>query len=192
MGGRGNVVRQAHFTNHADATQSHCVLAVLRGFLSVGIGEIAIRLGDRTEIFFDEREGLGFLELSSDDQDHVVGLVKLSVEGLQIFDWHALDIGTVADGRFPIVVPFVGCGANSLAQNCGRAVLTALELVADDGHFRNQVVALDETVDQPVGLDRDAKLEIFVVRWHRLEIIRAVVVRGSVKARAVIAQCLGN
>ena len=87
----------------------HDALAVLGRLLGVGVAR-ACRLGFGIEpkYFSDKRERLGLVELAGDDEHAVVGLVVLLVEGLQVFDRHALDVGAVADGGFAVVVPLVG------------------------------------------------------------------------------------
>ena len=42
-----------------------------------------------------------------------------------------------------------------LFSTAAGRVLAALELVADDGHLADKVLALDEAVDQPVGFQRE-------------------------------------
>ncbi len=44
----------------------------------------------------------------------IVGLIVLAVEGLQLVDRHALDIGAIADRRLAVVVPLERDGVNPL------------------------------------------------------------------------------
>ena len=55
-----------------------------------------------------------------------------------------------------------------------------------------QVLALDEAVDQPVGFERDAELEVLVGGGHGLEVVGAVDVGGAVEAGPVVAERLGH
>ena len=151
-----------------------------------------VGFGNGAEVLLHQGKRLGFLELAGDDQDDVVGLIVLAVEGLQVVDRHALDVGAVADGRFAVVVPLVGGGVDALHEDALRAVLAALELVADDRHFRDQVLALDEAVDEAVGFELDAELEVLVGGRHGLEVVGAIDVGGAVEAGAVVAQGLGH
>ena len=116
----------------------------------------------------------------------------LAVERLQVFDWHALDVAAVADGRFAVVVPFIGDGGHALAQNVLRVVFPHLEFVADDRHFREQVLALDIAVDQAVCFQADAELEVGFGGGHGFEIVRAIDPGGAVEVSAVVAEGLGN
>ena len=67
-----------------------------------------------------------------------------------------------------------------------RRVLAALELVADDRHLGEQVLALDEAVDQPVGLQLDGEFEVLVGGRQRLEVVGAVEPGGAVELGAVV------
>ena len=51
---------------------------------------------------------------------------------------------------------------------------------------------LDEAVDEAVGFERDAELEVLVGGGHGLEVVGAVAIRGAVEAGPVIAQRLGH
>ena len=98
----------------------------------------------------------------------------------------------VADRRLAVVVPFVGRGVDPLVEDRAGVVLAAFELVADDRHFRQQVFALDEAVDEPIAFESDAELEVLVGGGHGLEVVGAVAVRGAVEAGPVIAKRLGH
>ena len=184
------MIGHADRADRADAAQRDRAFAVLRRLLGVGGVELARRLGDRAEVFFDEGEGLRLLELAGHDQHDVIGLIILLVKGLQVLDRHALDVGAVADGGLAVVVPFVGGGVDPLVEDRAGVVLAAFELVADDGHFREQIFALDEAVDEPIGFEGDAEFEVLVGGGHGLEVVGAVDVGGAVEAGPVIAQRL--
>ena len=87
-------------------------------------------------------------------------------------------------------MPFVGRRLNALRENSLGAVLPALELIADDGELGEEILPLDEAVDEPVALEMDGEIEVFVAGREGLEVVRAVNVRRAVEAGAVIAQRL--
>ena len=129
-----------------------------------GLGIDAEVLGDVFKCFL-------FVELAGDDQHGVVGLVELLVEGPQVVDRHALDVGAVADGRLAVVVPFVGDGRHPLRQHALGRVLARLELVADHGELGREVFGLDRAVDHAVGLELDGELEVLVAGRQGLEVV---------------------
>ena len=96
----------------------------------------------------------------------------------------------IADRRFAVVVPFIGAGHHALREDPLRIVFARLEFVADDGHFREKVLALDVAVEQPIGLELDAELEVVVGCGHGFEVIGAVDPGGAVEAGAMIAEGL--
>ena len=132
------------------------------------------------------------LELAGDDQDAVIRLIVFLVERAEVVDGHALDVDAAADRRLPVVVPLEGGGVDPLVEDRAGVVLAPLELVADDGHLRGQVLPLDEAVDEPVALHRDAELEVVVGGGHGLEVVGAIDVGGAVEAGPVIAEGLGD
>ena len=82
-----------------------------------------------------------------------------------------------------------------LRMYCG-IVFALLELVADHGHFLVEVLLLDEAIDEPIGLELDAELEIVVGAEHGFVIVGAVEPGGAVEAwpRGPTGPCptLGN
>ena len=55
-----------------------------------------------------------------------------------------------------------------------------------------QVLALDEAVDEAIGFEPDAELEVLVGGRHGLEVVGAIDHGGAVEAGAVIAERLGH
>ena len=190
--GRRDVIRHARRADRANPAQRDRAFAVLRRFLGVGGIELARRFRDRAEVFFHEGEGLRLLELAGHDQHDVIRLIILLVKGLQVVDGHAFDVGPAADGGLAVVVPFVGRGVDPLVEDGAGVVLAAFELVADDRHFRQQILALDEAVDETIAFESDAELEVLVGGGHGLEVVGAVAIRGAVEAGPVIAKRLGH
>ena len=184
------MIGHARRADRANPAKRDRAFAVLRRLLGVGGIELARRFRYRTEVFFHEGEGLRLLELAGHDQHDVIRLIILLVEGLEVFDGHAFDVGPAADGGLAVVVPFVGRRVDPLVEDRAGVVLAAFELVADDRHFRQQVLALDETVDEPIAFESDAELEVLVGGGHGLEVVGAVAVRGAVEAGPVIAKRL--
>src|SRR5437660_12882121 len=95
---------RSHVTN---AAKSHGSLAILRRLLGVSIVQLPFGTRDGAEIFLHQREGFRLVELASDHEHDVIGLVELLVKGAQVIDWHALDVAAVANGRFAVVMPLI-------------------------------------------------------------------------------------
>ena len=123
MRGGRDVIEQADQPDVADPAQRDESLAVLRRLLGVGLRELAVGLGQRAKVFRDVFKCFLFVELAGDDEHGVVGLVEFLVEGPQVVDRHALDVGAVADGRLAVVVPLVGDGHHPLRQHALGRVL---------------------------------------------------------------------
>jgi hypothetical protein len=85
-----------------------------------------------------------------------------------------------------VVMPLVGGRHHPLRQDPLGAVLSPLELVADDRHLRLEIFLPDEAVDHPVGFELDAELEVGGGRRHRLVIVGAVEPGGAVEAGPVL------
>ena len=190
VGRRRHVIGRHQRTDLADAAEDHRPLAVLGRLLGVGGIQPPRRLRDRAEVFRRQFEGLGRLEFPRHDQHDVVGLVEALVKVAEVFDRHPLDVGTIADRRLAVVVPFVGCRLDALREDTLRAVLAALELVADNGELGEEVLPLDEAVDEPIALEVDGEVEVFVTGGEGLEVVRAVDVCRAVEAGAMVAQRL--
>ncbi len=73
-----------------------------------------------------------------------------------------------------------------------RRVLAPLELVADDGHFREQVLLLDEAVHQAVGFELEGELQVVVAGRQRLEVVGAIDPGRAVEPGPAFLQGLGN
>ena len=179
-----------HRTNLADAAQDHRPLAVLGRLLGVGGIQPPRRLRDRAEVFHRQFEDLRRLELPRHDEHDVVRLVEALVEVAEVVDRHALDVGAVPDRRLAVVVPFVGRRLDALRENSLGAVLPALELIADNSELGEKILPLDEAVDEPVALEMDGEVEVFVAGREGFEVVRAVDVRRAVEAGTVITQRL--
>ena len=111
----------------ADAPQGDGPLAVLGGLGGVRPEKLvrarAVRPREDTELLGDEFERPIRIEAAGDDEDRIVRLVVLPVEGLQPVDGHILDVRARADGGIPVVVPVVGGGQDPLLEYALRAVL---------------------------------------------------------------------
>src|SRR6267142_1031928 len=115
-------------------------------------------------------------------------MVPGAVEGLQLVDRHALDVGALADGRIAVVVPWIGELLHALEQHRARAVLAHLELVAHHGHLAVQVLARDARGHHAVGLHGERPVQVFRRRREGLEVVGAVVRGRPVPARAAARQ----
>ncbi len=73
-----------------------------------------------------------------------------------------------------------------------RIVLARFELAANDGHFGEQVLALDVAVDEAVGFQADAEFEIGVGPFHRLEIVGPVHPGCAVEGGTALAKRFGD
>jgi hypothetical protein len=156
---------------------------VERRQLARGARDCAKMLGDR-------RQRLRHIDPAADDQQRIVGLVPGPVERLQPVDRNELDVRARANDRIAVVVPAEREPLHAGEQHAARLVLAHLELVADHGHLAVEVALRDPAADQPVGLQADRPVEVFVARGERLEVRRAVVRRGAVIARAASRQFL--
>ena len=67
------------------------------------------RPGNRSEFFDNKIECFGFVDFACHDQDRVVRLIKLPVEGLKTFNRNIFNVGTGPDGGVAVVVPEI-CG----------------------------------------------------------------------------------
>ena len=143
-------------------------------------------------MLLDQGHRLGRVELARNHQHAIIGLVILAIELLQLVDRHALDVGAVADRRFAVVVPVEGRGHDPLVEQVAGGVFAALELVAHDRHFREQIFLLDEAVDEAVGFQVEREVEVVLAGRQGLEVVRAVDPRAAVEAGAALLQRLGN
>ena len=91
-----------------------------------------------------------------------------------------------------VVVPVEGGRHHPLVEQIAGRVFAPLELVAHDGHFREQVLLLDEAVDQPVGLQVERELQVVFAGRQRLVVVRAIDPGAAVEPRAALLQGLGN
>ena len=181
MTSRRNVIEGTDNTDFTDATQRHRSFAVLSRLFGVGRLQLARRLGNRTKIFADELERLGLFKPTGHDDHRVVRLIVLSVEGPQIFDGHFFDVRSVADRRFAVVVPVERRAGHALTEDRVGRVLTPLELVPHDGHFRREVFRLDEAVDHPIGFEPDRERQVVIVGGERLVVVGPVEPRRPVE-----------
>ena len=165
---------------------------ILGRFQCVGGLQLPGRAREGAEIFLHEVQRLGLLEPTRNHQDDIVRLVKLLVEGPEVFHRNLLNVTPVADRGLAVVVPVVCGGGQPLAKHPGRGIFTALKLVADDGHLRLQILLLDEAVHEPVGLEIKGEFQIFIGRHQRLVIIHPVAGRASVELGAMLLKRLGN
>ena len=189
---RRNVVQDPHDRHVAHASQRHEPFAVLRRFFGVWLFEDALGTGNRSEILGDRGQRLVLVETPGDDQHGVVGLIVLRVKPFEALDRNPFDVGPIADRRLAVIVPLERDREHSIRQHLCRHVLAPLELVADDGHFRLQVLAFHETVDHPVGLQVNGELQVVVVGRQRLVIVRPVKRGGAVEVRPARLQQLGH
>ena len=136
------------------------------------------------------RQRLRFVELAGDDKHGVVGLVVASVKRLQPFDRYVLDIRAGADGAVTVVMPEKRGAHDAFAQNAARIVLAQLEFVADDGHFRLQVLRSHERMHHPIRFEIKRPREIGIGGRHRLEVVRAIEPGGAIRSCAPLCQFL--
>ena len=180
----------------AGATQRDAPLSVLGRIQGVGRIDlhVAIALGPRdgAKLRGDETQGLRFVEFPSHDQQCVVRLVVLPIEGLQPLDGHLLDIGTGPNRRVPVVVPEVGGGHRPLFENAARIVLTQLELVPHHGEFGLEIFLGHVTVNHPVGFEIERPGQVAVGRREGLEVVGAIEPGRSVGIGPVLGQLLRN
>ena len=196
MGARRHVVDGHHELRVADPPQGYRSLAVLGRLGGVGVEE-RVRAGavgarNRAELRGDEFQRPVDLEPAGHDQDRVVRLVVLPVEGLQPLDRHVLEVRPGADRRVAVVVPVEGGRHDPLAEHAHRLVLAPLPLVAHDRHLGLEVLDRDEGVDHPVGLQVERPLQVLVARRERLEVVRAVEPGRAVRERAALGHLGGN
>ena len=178
--------------NLANAPQGHQSFTILRRLLGPGVVQLAFRPRDRTKILLHQPKRFGLLELARDHEHDIIGLVILPVERPQVFDRHTLDVAAVADGGFSVVVPLVGGGLDPLHEHALRRILTPLEFIAHDRHFRIEIFASDKTVHEPIGFHTDGKLQVFITRSERLIVIDPIIGSAAVPLGAVFVQRLGD
>ncbi len=89
-------------------------------------------------------------------------------------------------------MPFIGGGHHALIEDRRRAVLAALEFVADDRHLRCEILATNQTVDHPVGFETNGELEILIGGRQCLVVIGAVEPGCAIKIGPVVLQSLRN
>ncbi len=184
----GNVIVHARHPNRTDAAQNDLPLAVLGRLFRVSLIELSPRLLERAEILHDVFERFLLIEFASDDEHRVIDLVILAIKGLEALDRHAFDIGPIANRRFAVIVPFISDCHHPLLENVLRVVLAHLELIANDGHFREQIFALHVAIDQPIRFELDAEFQVLVARGHGLVIVRSIHPCRAVETCPVIAQ----
>src|ERR1043166_896353 len=98
VGGGGDVVRDVDGADVADASQHNGALAILRRLFGPGRAQFARRAWNRAEILLHPAERFWLFEFPGDNEDDVVRLIILPVEGLEILDRHALNIAAIANG----------------------------------------------------------------------------------------------
>ena len=195
---RWNVVAEDDDLHFTHAAQHRDPLAILRRLLGVrGVEQHPVRErahGARNgpELLLDERERPRFVQAAGDDEHRVVGLIVLVVEDLQPVGRDPFDVRLVADGRLAVVVPEVPGGHHALEQHPERRILARLELIAHDAELLLELVGADVGVHEPVGLEIERPVQVRVGRGDGLEVVGAVVPRGPVPLRAVVAQLLGH
>ena len=187
-----DVVGRADQANRADAAQHHVAFAVLGRLLGVGAVQRLLWFFQGTKIFGDQLECFLFLEVAAHDEHDVIGPVVFLVKRLEVFDGYALDVDAVANRILAVIVPLIRGRPHALRQDATGIVLARLELAADDHHFRGQVLTADQAVDQTIGFEAEAELEVLVAGTHDLIIIGAVVRGGGVVVGAMLVECLGE
>ena len=194
MGARRNVIRHHDHLDVSDAPERDHALPVLRGLTGIclpeRVGSGTIRLGDLPERLDNELYGPLLIEFSRHDQQGVVGLVVLPVEGLEPVDRHALHVGAGADDRLPIVVPQIGGGEGALHEDTEGAVLSRLHLVPDHRHLRVEILGGDEGVDHAVGFEVEGPLQVVLRGGEGFEVVGAVVGGGAVRAGPPLRELL--
>ena len=124
LGGGRNVIHQPDQRDVADAPQDDGALAVLRRFLGVRFVQHGASGALMAPKYLrNVAERLGLVELPGHDQQDVVGLIVLAVEGLQAVDRHAFDVGAVAHRGVAVVVPFIRGRHHALVQDAEGIVL---------------------------------------------------------------------
>src|SRR5262249_28323592 len=105
---------------------------------------------------------------------------------------YAFNVATVAEGRFPIVVPLVRRGSDPFEEHADGRILTPLELVPHDGELCVQIGLPDETTHQAVGLQANAELQVLVATRYGLEVVRGICGCGPTDPRPAVLQGLRN
>ena len=131
--------------------------------------------------------------LPGHDEHGVVRLVVLPVEGLQVFDGHALDVAAVADRGLAVVVPVVGRGHDALAEHAPAARSRRARTRCGRRSFRRPASSrLMKLLTSGRLRGRWRTPGCRRVAGKRLEVIGAVGRCGAVELRAVLLQCLGD
>ena len=65
-------------------------------------------------MLFNRRNGIGLIESARENQYRIVGLIVVTIKGLQSLDRHVLDIRACADDGAAIVVPEISCCHDAL------------------------------------------------------------------------------
>jgi len=78
---------------------------------------------------------------------------------LQILNGHALDVATVADGGFGVIVPLVGGGMHALDEDADGAIFRRSRTRCAPPSFPNKIRSLDEAIDQAIRFQVDAEFE---------------------------------
>ncbi len=143
---------------------------------------------ERGEIFVDPAVELRRIEVAGDDQHGVVGAVIGRVEGADVVDRRAVEVGDAADRRAGIRVDRVTDRRQvRLEQLAIGARLALAQFLLDDVPFAGEDRGVDDERPHPLGLGEQQGLE--VVGGDDLVIFGEVVVgRGVVVAADVLGQ----
>ncbi len=124
------------------------------------------------------------VELAGHDERGVVGAVVLLVEGLQRAERRVFDVAARTDGRAPVAMPEPALALQRAHHEAVGAGVTALQLVAHDGHFALQVLLREAGSNEAIGLDAQGRVDLVGLGRHGLEEVGAIGGGRAVPARA--------
>ena len=187
----GNVVGNTGDSHAADAPQCDDSFSVLSGLFGVGGRNRFLGPSNRTKVFLNHRQGFGFVQATADKQNHVIGSIKLFIKGAQIIDGNSFNVGTIADGRFAVIMPFVSGSHHSLFEHRFGVVFSHLKFISHHGHFAGEFFSLDGTIHQAIGFVPDRPFQIVVPCGHCLVVIGPIdpgcaVVVGATRLQVLI------
>jgi len=106
--------------------QFHKPFSILGRLFGVGGVEFAFRARDCAKVSLYVAQGFGFIKFASKDKNGVVGLIVSLVEISKILNRHTFNIASVTDRIFSVIVPHVGHGTHTNAEQVGGRVLAPI------------------------------------------------------------------
>ncbi len=187
-GSAGQVVQRHDQGRTTVTAQGNCAGTVLHGFNRVFGAQRASRFWYGAKGLGNVLQSLIGVELPGHKQHRIIGLIVVVVELAQLFNIHVFDVGAGANRGLAVAMPLVRSGCQLLHQNTERAVFTAFHFIAHHGHFRFQILLVDQSVDHHVGLPVQIPFQGLGISGEAGKVIGTVAGGGAVGFQATFGK----